>query len=223
MSPKLAQISALGITSCSLSFPIFRGHLPDASPPSPLRSLVPTWDSRILQHRPPIFHGLKFEQLLYCGSQHGFSAQDFHRHCDHQGPTLVLVRSLSGGLFGGFTPLDWDSKSGTKTDESLSSFLFTIRNPHDTEPRKFPLIPAQKDHAILCLPNYGPCFGGHRGFAADLCLRDACNRAGVGRGAHSSEFGSTYANNTMFPGRTFLTGACEFVVAEIEVFAVFCD
>ena len=31
-------------------------------------------------------------RLVYRGSRDGFAARDFHRCCDDQGPTLMLVR-----------------------------------------------------------------------------------------------------------------------------------
>lgn len=40
--------------------------------------------------------------LLYRGSRDGMTAASFHRLCDGQGPTLVLVRSANGYTFGGY-------------------------------------------------------------------------------------------------------------------------
>jgi hypothetical protein len=48
-------------------------------------------------------------QLLFRASQHGWEAPDFHRHCDGQGPTLVLVRSTTGHVFGGYASGQWKS------------------------------------------------------------------------------------------------------------------
>jgi len=45
--------------------------------------------------------------LLYRGSQHGWTAADFHRLCDDQGPTLVLLKNTAGKRFGGFTTENW--------------------------------------------------------------------------------------------------------------------
>ena len=47
--------------------------------------------------------------MIYRGSTHGWTAEDFHRHCDGKGPTLVLVRSTKKVSCGGFTSVEWSS------------------------------------------------------------------------------------------------------------------
>ena len=42
----------------------------------------------------------------YRASRDGWKEQDFHRHCDNIGPTVVLVKA-SGCIFGGYTDQDW--------------------------------------------------------------------------------------------------------------------
>jgi hypothetical protein len=44
--------------------------------------------------------------LCYRASQDGWRAQDFHRHCDNKGPTVVLVKANSC-IFGGYTDQNW--------------------------------------------------------------------------------------------------------------------
>ncbi len=45
--------------------------------------------------------------LLYRGSQDGFSSTGFHSKCDGKGPTLAIIKSDHGRTFGGFTSLSW--------------------------------------------------------------------------------------------------------------------
>ena len=45
--------------------------------------------------------------LCYRASRDGWSAQDFHRHCDNKGPTVVLVK-VNDCIFGGYTDQHWD-------------------------------------------------------------------------------------------------------------------
>jgi hypothetical protein len=40
--------------------------------------------------------------LCYRASRDGWSAKDFHRHCDNKGPTVVLVKA-NNYIFGGYT------------------------------------------------------------------------------------------------------------------------
>ena len=52
--------------------------------------------------------GEKFKwDLCYRASRDGWSAQDFHSHCDNKGPTVVLVKA-NDCIFGGYTDQDWE-------------------------------------------------------------------------------------------------------------------
>jgi actin-related protein len=44
-------------------------------------------------------------------------------------------------------------------DDSLRSFLFTLRNPHGVPPRKFALKKEKKEKAIVCSSTYCAGFG----------------------------------------------------------------
>ena len=48
-------------------------------------------------------------KLLYRGSRDGWKAEDFHKLCDNQGPTVTLVKSSAGRVSGGFTTVSWTS------------------------------------------------------------------------------------------------------------------
>ena len=50
-------------------------------------------------------------KLLYRASEHGYSAESFHQYCDDRGPTLVIIKSSEGWIFGGYTTKSW-SKHG---------------------------------------------------------------------------------------------------------------
>ena len=47
--------------------------------------------------------------LIYRGSEDGFTAAVFHKKCDQKGPTLIIIKSDKGKIFGGFTDIDWNS------------------------------------------------------------------------------------------------------------------
>ena len=44
--------------------------------------------------------------LCYRASRDGWSAQDFHKHCDNKGSTVVLVKA-NNCIFGGYTDQNW--------------------------------------------------------------------------------------------------------------------
>ena len=46
-------------------------------------------------------------KLLYRASEHGYSAESFHEYCDDKGPTLIVIKSSGGWIFGGYTTQSW--------------------------------------------------------------------------------------------------------------------
>ena len=47
-------------------------------------------------------------RLLYRASEHGYTGESFHECCDHvKGPTLIVIKSSGGWLFGGYTTRSW--------------------------------------------------------------------------------------------------------------------
>ena len=46
-------------------------------------------------------------KLLYRASEHGYTGESFHEYCDDKGPTLVIIKSTEGWIFGGYTTQSW--------------------------------------------------------------------------------------------------------------------
>ena len=46
-------------------------------------------------------------KLLYRASEHGYTAESFHEYCDDKKPTLVVIKSSGGWIFGGYTTRSW--------------------------------------------------------------------------------------------------------------------
>ena len=47
-------------------------------------------------------------KLRYRASEYGYSARFFHECCDYiQGPTLIVIKSSGGWIFGGYTTQSW--------------------------------------------------------------------------------------------------------------------
>jgi hypothetical protein len=160
--------------------------------------------------------------LLWRGSRDGFGARNFHERCDGNVNTLVLIWDTGGNVFGGFTPLKWEGgkwiqkqhKEGpvAKCDDSLESFLFTLKNPHGIPPTKFRLKAEKKKEAIYCRSSWGPRFGVTDGIY--ICNR--CNE----KASNSASLGDAYANDTGLDGKTVFAGSEIFQVREIEVFEI---
>jgi hypothetical protein len=127
--------------------------------------------------------------------------------------TLALIQDTKGNIFGGSTPVKWESRPHSlynKADPSLKSFLFTLKNPHNVPARKFALKAEKKNKAICCNSLRGPHF-------RDIWVFD--NRNANTR-SYTNYFGRSYANNTSLDATTFLTGSLWFTVKEIEVFEI---
>jgi hypothetical protein len=125
----------------------------------------------------------------------------------------LLILDIGGNIFGGFTPVEWESpsKEKFKADPSLKSFLCTLKNPHNFPARKFALKADRKDEAIECNFSWGPIFLG------GIAVRNDCDAK---TNSYTYYLGRSYANDTVLDGETFLTGLRIFTVKEIEVFEV---
>jgi hypothetical protein len=186
---------------------------PAQNPASPTVALPRSeWNSAIFLEFPKLFEDFKDKQfiLLWRGGRDGFGARQFHNRCNAHSNTLTVILDTKGNIFGGFTPLKWNSMSCTKGDPTLKSFLFTLRNPHNFPARRFVLKAEAKDRAMSCSVDAGPCF-------CDIGVADNCNANTV---SYTQHFGLCYTNDTGLKGETFFTGSKNFQVKEIEVFEI---
>ena len=69
-------------------------------------------------------------KLLYRGSEQGFRRSSFAKHCNDRGPTLTLIKSDLGHVFGGFTSISWATPEGDPSSwkyyEDPEAFLFSL-------------------------------------------------------------------------------------------------
>jgi TLD len=110
---------------------------------------------------PSLFH--------FCSHHHfrdGFAVADFHKHCDDKGPTLTIIRSSQGFLFGGYSPVPWDVSGTHKTHPDC--FIFTLTNPHSIPPTKYQLNPGNS--GIYCDQSYHATFGGGNDITVRLSI-----------------------------------------------------
>lgn len=184
---------------------------------------MPRFDSELLYPLPTIlenFCACSF-RLLWRGSRDGFRAATFHARCDGHERTITVVRTKDGNIFGGFTPIPWNSHAQYQTDDECQSFLFTIKNPHNHPPTKFPIRPENRRHAILGYRGWGPVFGGVVGstghIEGDLVIGDDCHENGH---SFARGFGTNYVNSTGINGAEFFAGVAQFGLVEIEVFEI---
>jgi len=90
-------------------------------------------------------------QLLYSAKIDGEKALHFHELCDNHKNTLILIKTDSNNIFGGFARKYWNSlELGRKRD--LKSFLFSF-----DKQKIYNAKPESKYH-LFCSDNDGPCF-----------------------------------------------------------------
>jgi hypothetical protein len=199
---------------------------PLSTPPSvsvpPALPSSPGWNSAIVHDFPKLFEDFKQKQftLLWRGSRDGFGVLDFHSRCDGHANTLTVILDTDGNVFGGFTPVEWESREWNgkygresncpKADHSLKSFLFTLKNPHKFPAQTFALKAVWRKAAIGCNSDRGPHFN-------DITVRENCN---ANTDSFTCGFGRCYTNDTGLDGETFFTGSRTFQVKEIEVFEI---
>ena len=85
-------------------------------------------------------------KLIYRGSRDGYTAKVFHQLCDNKGATMTVIRAQNGCIFGGFTSISWSSVTTDKADPS--AFLFTLKNPFEIPPTKYPIHQRAIDFAV---------------------------------------------------------------------------
>lgn len=64
--------------------------------------------------------------LLYSGKRDGWSSSKFHSLCDGMGPTLVLMESRNGCVFGGYTNLSWGGSGGASFISCQSHYFLEL-------------------------------------------------------------------------------------------------
>jgi len=136
---------------------------------------------------------------IYVASMDGDDSTDFHDKCDGKGPTVVIVETTTGNVFGGYTSVSWSRNNNWK--RAPTSFLFQLR------PRfsHFAMRKSYDTTATYHSSNYGPTFG--RGY--DLYIG-----SGALSNSHSFVRGDTYKAN----GNTLNDGTRHFQVKDYVVF-----
>jgi hypothetical protein len=145
-------------------------------------------------------------QLIYKGTKNGFDAMDCHRHIDNQGPTLTVVQSSEGYLFGGYTSVSWGAIKGDCFNDK-TAFLFTLTNPHNILPTKY-MINSKGENAILSNFINGPAFG-----SGDIWISLKNDKTGISR----SRFPRVYIDSTK-RGKLTFTGSSTFLIIDIEIY-----
>lgn len=105
-------------------------------------------------------------ELLYSSTVHGMNAATFHQRCDGRAPTVVVVRSNTNAVFGGYTAVPWSQANAYVID--AKAFLFRLRGVNGgAAPIRSNLCSGNGQNAVhMNAGNLAVFGGGH-----DLCLQ----------------------------------------------------
>ena len=92
--------------------------------------------------------------ILYQTSRDGLAVSTFHSRANGKGPTVVIVETKSGNMFGGYSYSSWASSGAYKV--SSKAFLFRLRPTL----KRFDQKSGRENYAIYNGAAYGPTFGG---------------------------------------------------------------
>lgn len=151
--------------------------------------------------------------LIYRASEHNYTSKSFHERCDGKANTLVIIKSSYGWIFGGYTPLTWDPSVIYQNDSE--SFIFSLKNPHETEPMRF-MKRTEGKISIESNPMAGPIFGVDDIHISEDCT-EGCNCWIDNDGTQGYETHSMYKNG-LFVNTNTPDEKNKFDVTDYEVF-----
>jgi len=95
----------------------------------------------------------KLGETIYVASKDGQASSNFHSACDGKGPTLVIVQTTTGNIFGGYTSTSWANNGSWGKAEQ--AFLFRLRPGM----RHYSIKKGREAYAMYRHSSYGPTFG----------------------------------------------------------------
>ncbi len=141
---------------------------------------------------------------IYRATKDGGIGYNFHKHCDNQGPTLTLIESTKGHIFGGYITISWESPtSSTYKGNDDKAFIFSVNNK-----LKYPI--QDKSKVIYNRQDYGPVFGNYEIYISKDIFSINDNNYGS----------SCNENNSYKLSPEKIAGGSSFYVSELEVYRI---
>ncbi len=166
-------------------------------------------------------------KLIYRASQYKDNSGYFHGVCNDKTPTLIIMKSTDGWIFGGYTTQPWNYDYSQYSGISFSfsnnsidygykhdnkAFIFTLKNPHEVEPTRFMSKQGYR-YAIYCNGN-NPVFGTKDGH--DISIE--CN---YGQCSYSIKNNCDNAYDCNYKYKSLLfTNLTSFQLYDYEVFTI---
>ena len=137
--------------------------------------------------------------LIYKATTDSDKAEAFHYHCNSAQKSIVLIETLNGRRFGGYTSQSWEGDGEQKKDPN--AFVFSL-----DKMETYKVIPNKE--AIGCYPDYGAVFLG-----CQIRINDNAFK----KGGTTFTKGVTYLTNEDFE---LSGGEQKFGIKEIEAYSV---
>jgi len=174
------------------------------SPTDPLLDHVAGW----------IKKPVKEWKLLYKWSQDTQTNEEWHSKCDEKGPTVTVVRTKGGYVFGGYAHIPWLSKTNNY-QPSKESFLFSLTDGKG----RIPIQCLQYQRSGNAISHNGAAYGPTWGGGYDLYIN--LSKSGI---VSNSNLGYTYKGPGV-QGSTenlnFFAGSKDgWIIEEIETYLV---
>ena len=112
-------------------------------------------------------------KLLFRASEHGFSAKEYHKHCDEKSDTITILYNEYGYVFGGYFHHKWSvsDRYRFKNDRSARLFLLRSADKEIVLPKVYKPI-EREIGTIRYYPDAGPVFG----WGEEIHIVDACDK-----------------------------------------------
>merc|ERR1712228_828848 len=130
----------------------------------------------------------------------------FQTKCDGKGPTLIVIKSTIGNIFGGYTELPWASSGSYKRDNNAFVYVLQSKTNKRQKATKWGVKPSN-NNSVYHNSGYGWTQGGGH----DFYLCNNCNTVN----SSYSNLGSSYQAPS---DKNMLAGSYNFKVTEFEVF-----
>eukprot|EP00026_Physarum_polycephalum_P005965 Phypoly_transcript_06004.p1 GENE.Phypoly_transcript_06004~~Phypoly_transcript_06004.p1 ORF type:complete len:499 (+),score=82.48 Phypoly_transcript_06004:119-1615(+) len=178
--------------------------------PAFIESLAPNLQESLREWLPD-----KQFNLLYQATRDGFEEDQFHLLCDNQGPSLSIVQSPDGFLFGGYNPENWESPDKPLYKTNPSTFIFTLTNPHSLPPTKYTFLHSDSNaHSTKNSKRHGPSFGEQVFWSGDLQISSSDHSGYV-----NVNFPVSFVDSTGKGDNTFV-GSSRSPIQDLLVYSV---
>jgi len=151
-------------------------------------------------------------KLIFRASRDGYTSSAFHSKCDNQGPTVSIIKSNMGNIFGGYNKAAW--LNNNQYSNSGENFLFSYKNQEKGLKKPFQMKCHSTTYGAYNGSSYLMTFGGGH----DFYIVNNCNTTNSNSNlGHSFTPPTGYTYNQQ-NAKDLLAGSQSFTVVEIEVY-----